>query len=180
MWHDAPRRYSPRAMETSRMLDWSPLGELAVLVRCRNEAAASSLARQAREWAEGAVQAYASVTVFFERPLTHEQAIARLESAASDIPLSLPRRHTIPVCYERGLDFEGKVENDDFTREELAELWPIASIPVLRDGDRVVAETSIIIEYLDRLEGDGPRLIPDDPEEALRPEDVLAVARRAR
>jgi glutathione S-transferase len=37
---------------------------------------------------------------------------------------------------------------DHFDRAELAELWPPASIPVLRDGDRIIGESSIIIEYV--------------------------------
>jgi len=34
------------------------------------------------------------------------------------------------------------------SRAELAELWPPASIPVLRDGDQVIGDTSIIIEHV--------------------------------
>lgn len=45
--------------------------------------------------------------------------------------------------------------------------WPIAKMPALVDGDTVLAETSIIIEYADRLAGGG-RLIPADPDRALR------------
>jgi glutathione S-transferase len=82
-------------------------------------------------------------------------------------PFALYCQKVIIALRERELDFEAKVENEDFTREELADLWPMASIPVLRDGERVVAETSIIIEYLDGLDGDGPTLIPSDREEAL-------------
>src|SRR5690349_2751604 len=45
--------------------------------------------------------------------------------------------------------------------------WPLAKFPVLVDGDRTVAETSIIIEYL-QLAHPGPvRLIPADPMAAL-------------
>ena len=45
--------------------------------------------------------------------------------------------------------------------------WPIGKFPVLVDGDRTVAETSSIIEYL-QLHHAGPvRLIPGDPEAAL-------------
>jgi glutathione S-transferase len=39
-------------------------------------------------------------------------------------------------------------EQRDFDRGELAKLWPPASIPVLRDGDRIIGESSIIIEYV--------------------------------
>lgn len=45
--------------------------------------------------------------------------------------------------------------------------WPMALFPLLIDGDRQVAETSIIVEYL-QLKHPGPvRLIPDDPMAAL-------------
>jgi glutathione S-transferase len=83
-------------------------------------------------------------------------------------PFALYCQKVIVALRERELEFDVKVENEDFTRAELAELWPIASIPVLRDGDRIVAETSIIIEYVNGLEADGPRLIPDDREESLQ------------
>jgi glutathione S-transferase len=46
------------------------------------------------------------------------------------------------------LDELGVEEQRDFDRAELAALWPPASIPVLRDGDRIVGETSIIIEHV--------------------------------
>lgn len=103
------------------MLDWSPLGELAVLVRCGDETAAASLARRARQqsWPVDVVQAYATVAVFFSRPLSHEEAIARLDAAANDTPLSSPRRHTIPVCYERGLDFERIAHHTGLPREDV-------------------------------------------------------------
>jgi glutathione S-transferase len=74
-------------------------------------------------------------------------------------PFALYCQKVIVALHERGLAFEAKVESADFTREDLAELWPMASIPVLRDGDRVVPETSVIIEYLDGLEAPGPRLV---------------------
>jgi glutathione S-transferase len=45
--------------------------------------------------------------------------------------------------------------------------WPFAKFPVLVDGDRTVAETSVIVEHL-QLHRPGPvRLIPDDPRAAL-------------
>lgn len=50
---------------------------------------------------------------------------------------------------------------------ELAALWPIARFPVLVDGTRVVAESSIIIEYLDRHYPGPTRWLPADPESAL-------------
>lgn len=49
------------------------------------------------------------------------------------------------------------------------ERWPVGKIPVLHDsvGNRVVAETSIIIEYLQQHYPGPARLIPDAPEQAL-------------
>jgi glutathione S-transferase len=58
---------------------------------------------------------------------------------------------------------------DEEDRARLAELWPMASIPVLVDDEAgiTVPESTTIVEYLDGL-GDAPRLIPADPAEALR------------
>lgn len=58
---------------------------------------------------------------------------------------------------------------DDASRASFFALWPVGKMPVLRDGNtgRVIPETSIILEYLDR-HYPGPRpLLPDDPELAL-------------
>lgn len=54
-------------------------------------------------------------------------------------------------------------------RAELAALWPLCKFPVLRDQarSRNVAETSVIIEYLDRLFPGKQRLIPADFDAAL-------------
>jgi glutathione S-transferase len=47
--------------------------------------------------------------------------------------------------------------------------WPVGKIPVLHDGDRgqVVAETSIIIEYLQEHYPGAVPMLPDDPEALL-------------
>lgn len=75
------------------------------------------------------------------------------------------------ALHESGADYVGHVVDlsDATQAAALRALWPIGKFPVLRDRehDRVVPESSIIIEYLDRL---GPRpgaLIPDDPLAAL-------------
>ena len=71
-------------------------------------------------------------------------------------------------------------ENDTpFTLEELdfgdfeaaaafARLWPIGKMPVLVDRGRIVVESSIIIEYLDRHYRGPTRFIPDDSDRALQ------------
>lgn len=73
--------------------------------------------------------------------------------------------------YELGIPFEKHLVDlaDSDARAALARLWPLAKFPVLRDDarDRTVPESTILLEYVDRL-SDGPtRLIPQDPERAL-------------
>lgn len=73
------------------------------------------------------------------------------------------------ALYERGVPFERARIDDEADRARLAELWPMASIPVLVDDATGVAlpESTVIVEYLDRV-GDAPPLIPRDPDAALR------------
>lgn len=49
----------------------------------------------------------------------------------------------------------------------LASLSPQRLMPVLRDGDRLVWESSVVIEYLDLHHPGAQRMIPADPEAAL-------------
>jgi glutathione S-transferase len=70
-------------------------------------------------------------------------------------PFALYCQKVLVALNELGVDYEVLEEQRDFDRAELAELWPPASIPVLRDGDQVIGETSIIIEYVA-----GARLVP--------------------
>jgi glutathione S-transferase len=55
-------------------------------------------------------------------------------------------------------------------RQELAKIWPLAKIPVLRDetADLMLPESTTIIEYLDGLASGRPGLIPGDPGGALQ------------
>jgi glutathione S-transferase len=69
------------------------------------------------------------------------------------------------ALYERDVPFTAELVEAD--RSALAALWPPASIPVLVDDSVVLAESSIIVEHLDR-HGDAPSLIPTDPDEALQ------------
>jgi glutathione S-transferase len=70
-------------------------------------------------------------------------------------PFALYCQKVLIVLNELGVAFGVLQEQRDFDRAELAELWPPASIPVLRDGDEVIGETSIIIEHVA-----GARLVP--------------------
>jgi glutathione S-transferase len=73
------------------------------------------------------------------------------------------------ALYERDVPFERAQVDDEADRARLAELWPLASIPVLVDDAAAIAlpESTVIVEYLDRF-GDAPPLIPSDPDAALR------------
>lgn len=72
------------------------------------------------------------------------------------------------ALYEREVPFVPQKVEDQPDRERLAELWPMAGMPILVDeeADRVVPESSIVIEYLDRF-GDAPPMVPSDTEESL-------------
>ena len=83
-------------------------------------------------------------------------------------PLSSYCHKVLIALYERGVPFEGRLLNlgDASARAAFLDLWPTGKMPLLVDGDRVVAETSVIIEYLERHPG-GPSLLPADVESSL-------------
>jgi glutathione S-transferase len=70
-------------------------------------------------------------------------------------PFALYCQKVLIAFNELGVAYEVLEEQRDFDRADLARLWPPASIPVLRDGERIIGETSIIIEYVS-----GERLVP--------------------
>jgi glutathione S-transferase len=74
------------------------------------------------------------------------------------------------ALYELGLPFERHTVTDEASRQELAEIWPLAKIPVLRDetAGLTLPESTTIIEYLDALAPGPPRLVPADPAAALQ------------
>ncbi len=63
-------------------------------------------------------------------------------------PFALYCQKVLVALNEVGVDYDVLEEQRDFDRGQLAQLWPPASIPVLRDGDQVIGETSIIIEHV--------------------------------
>jgi glutathione S-transferase len=73
--------------------------------------------------------------------------------------------------YELGIPFEKHLVDlsNDAARASFAHLWPIAKFPVLRDHgrNRTVPESTIILEYVDRVSPGRVRLVPADPERAL-------------
>jgi glutathione S-transferase len=70
-------------------------------------------------------------------------------------PFALYCQKVLVALNELGVEYDVLEEQRDFDRAQLAELWPPASIPVLRDGERIIGETSIIIEHVA-----GARLVP--------------------
>jgi glutathione S-transferase len=85
-------------------------------------------------------------------------------------PLSSYCWKVLIALYENGTPFEQKLVDlgDAEGRAAFAALWPVAKMPVLEDPERgeVVAETTIIIDYLDCHYPGPVRLIPEDAERA--------------
>lgn len=73
------------------------------------------------------------------------------------------------ALYERDLPFVAKEVGGEDDRARLTQLWPFATMPVLVDDANgvSVAESTIVIEYLDRF-GDAAPLIPREPDAALQ------------
>jgi glutathione S-transferase len=71
------------------------------------------------------------------------------------------------ALYERHVPFERVIVDGDEARARHAELWPLQGMPVLVDGERVLPESTVVVEYLDRF-GDAPPLIPADADAALQ------------
>ena len=72
------------------------------------------------------------------------------------------------ALYENGTPFEFRLIEDPPSWAELEQLWTIKLMPVLIDGDRTMAEASIIIEYLAMVHSGPVELIPSDPDLALQ------------
>jgi glutathione S-transferase len=84
-------------------------------------------------------------------------------------PFSSYTQKVLIALYENGTPFEFRSIGPD-TPEHSAEWlkrWPLRKFPLLVDGERSVAETSIIIEYLQQTHPGKLRLLPADPVEAL-------------
>jgi glutathione S-transferase len=84
-------------------------------------------------------------------------------------PFSSYCQKALIALYEKDLAFTYREMSsaDPSAGQEAARLWPLGKFPVLTDGGRTLAESSIIIEYLDGIvPGDAP-LIPADRDAAL-------------
>jgi glutathione S-transferase len=86
-------------------------------------------------------------------------------------PLASFCHKVLIALYERQIEFKAKIVDfgDEGDAARFLEIWPVGKIPVLRDEkrDRIIPETTIIIEYLDQHYGTGAKLLPADPQQAL-------------
>jgi len=87
-------------------------------------------------------------------------------------PLASFCHKVLLALYENDTPFEARVVDlaDATSSAEVLARWPVGKIPVLHDGrrDETVAETSIIIEYLDQHYPGRTRMIPAEPGQALQ------------
>ncbi|WBU61150.1 glutathione S-transferase family protein [Paracoccus albus] len=85
-------------------------------------------------------------------------------------PFSSYTQKVLIALYENDISFEFRMIAPDQPENtaEWADRWPIRKFPLLVDGNTTVAETSIIIEYLDMNHPGQVRFIPDDPDLALQ------------
>ena len=83
-------------------------------------------------------------------------------------PLSSFCHKVLIALYENDTPFTPKIVNlqDEAERAAFCKIWPVGKFPVIQDTARDwdVAESSIIIEYLDQHYPGRTRFIPDDPE----------------
>ena len=84
-------------------------------------------------------------------------------------PFSSYTQKVLVALYENDTPFEFRCLGPD-TPQHAAEWlrrWPLRKFPLLVDGERNVAETSVIVEYLQLVHPGPVRLLPADPMPAL-------------
>jgi glutathione S-transferase len=84
-------------------------------------------------------------------------------------PFSSYTQKALIALYENGTAFELRCIGPDTPQHsaEWLRRWPLRKFPLLVDGERSIAETSIIIEYLQLQYPGVVRLLPVDPMAAL-------------
>jgi len=83
-------------------------------------------------------------------------------------PLSSYCHKALIALYENGTPFTPHLVDlgDKESRTAFRKIWPVGKFPVLRDGERIVPESTIIIDYLAQHYPGPSKLIPDAPEAA--------------
>jgi glutathione S-transferase len=82
-------------------------------------------------------------------------------------PFSSYCQKVLIALWENEIPFTYRHLEEPGAAEERATLWPLGRFPVLVDDGRIVAESSIIIEYLDLHHAGPVRLLPDGRDTAL-------------
>jgi glutathione S-transferase len=86
-------------------------------------------------------------------------------------PLSSYCQKVLIALYENDTPFDRQIVElmSEQGRAEFLKLWPIGKMPVLRDEarNRMITESSVIIEYLQRFYPGRTAFVPDDAEQAL-------------
>lgn len=85
-------------------------------------------------------------------------------------PFSSYTQKVLIALYENGTPFELRNLDAADPGQHAAEWlrrWPLAKFPLLVDGEHTVAESSIVIEYLQLVHPGPVRLLPADPMAAL-------------
>ena len=70
-------------------------------------------------------------------------------------------------CAEKGIDYDLEPVNPFAAPDDFREISPLGRIPVLRDGELHVPDSSVICVYLERKHPE-PALYPDDTAELAR------------
>ena len=85
-------------------------------------------------------------------------------------PLSSFCQKALIALYENDTPFTPQIVNlmDPKESADFKAMWPVRKFPVLRDGDRIIPESSIIIEYLAQHYPGKSELLPRNPDLALR------------
>jgi glutathione S-transferase len=84
-------------------------------------------------------------------------------------PFSSYCQKVLTAFHEKGTSFELRLlaPENPAAGAELAGLWPLGRFPLLVAEGRTLAESSVIIEWLDQRSPAPPRLIPPDADAAL-------------
>lgn len=82
-------------------------------------------------------------------------------------PFSSFCQKVLVALWENDIPFVYRHLEEPGAAEERAALWPFGRFPVLSDNGRMVAESSIIIEYLGQNHSGPVRLLPEQPDAAL-------------
>ena len=76
-------------------------------------------------------------------------------------------RKAVVALTEKGIDYEHDPVVPFGPNPEYRKISPLGKIPAFRDGDRTLADSSVIIAYLERMHPEPP-LYPSDPYEYAR------------